>query len=311
MNELGNTTTFLSSCALSGDGKRLEDTVSNYLHVDSSNMLLCNSVEGAVDLCFRTFCASSTANVVVLEPTCELYGYWAAVNKVACRSVGLDSNFELSAEKLVESCDDDTKIIWLCSPNYPTGNLFSEESIRCVLDLFDGIVVVDERFASCSSSFSWRRFVGRYHNLVVLDSIGRKCGAEDLNVGVLYSCKENVAMGGRYALAYGVDMFQCRNIVHRLSLLADNGRRVAMFSAERQRLMKAIEMLPECKRVYRSAADFFVAEFADADIVEQRILEAGGVVEPMPGIATDAKLLKITVGSKTDNNRMLAALRCL
>ena len=171
---------------------------------DVSNIFACNGFAGVVDLCFRCFCVPGEDNVVAACPTRGVYRRMAQLNDVEYREAELGEGFALSVDEVLGACDNHTKLVWLCSPNDPTGNLLDVNAIASLLEVFDGLVVVDETYLRFSKSPSWCTVLQRFPNLVVIEQMDAAWGVNALNVGMLYASSDIVrlmlAVGGSYAL---------------------------------------------------------------------------------------------------------------
>ena len=163
--------------------------LSKIKNVPVENIFLGNGSDEAIDLVYRVFCNPGIDNVVAIAPTYGMYEVCADVNDVEYRSVLLDEQFQITAEKLLAACDDQTKVIWICSPNNPTGNLINPEAIVGVLQKFDGIVVVDEAYSDFANIQPFRSYLSKFPNLIVLNTMSKAWGCAGLRLGMAFASK--------------------------------------------------------------------------------------------------------------------------
>lgn len=167
--------------------KTLKEEISKVKGVKPENIFLGNGSDEAIDLCYRVFCEPGLDNVVAIEPTYGMYKVCADINNVAYRAIKLNEHFELIPEKILAACDSHTKLVWLCSPNNPTGNLLSHNGIRKILKDFEGIVIVDEAYSDFSLSPTFREELENWANLIVLNTFSKAWGCAALRLGMAYA----------------------------------------------------------------------------------------------------------------------------
>ena len=273
-------------------------------------ILLCNGLEGAVDLLYRCFCNPSFDNVITLSPTRPLYEDVALMNGVGCRKVALSGDFALRAEDVFALCDNHTKMIFLCSPNDPTGNLLSVDEIVSLAELFDGIVVVDETYHAFSKIPSWKTQLSSFPNLIVLDTMDISCGASSLNVGCVSSSAEIIDVLKLLYGPYRLGNYVAKAVCSLLENCFEQDRSNRMLITEKLRVMSAVAQLPECKRMFKSDSNFFLAEFDDNRKVADYLRSFGVFVNYCSGSDLHGKdFLRISVGTKSENNLLLSVLR--
>lgn len=276
---------------------------------DVSNIFACNGFAGVVDLCFRCFCVPGEDNVVAAGPTRGVYRRMAQLNDVEYREAELGEGFALSVDEVLGACDNHTKLVWLCSPNDPTGNLLDVNAIASLLEVFDGLVVVDETYLRFSKSPSWCTVLQRFPNLVVIEQMDSVWGVNALNVGMLYASSDIVrlmlAVGGAYALSPVIESKMCGVFSDAFEM----DRLVGNVVAERTRMAHALEQLPFCEQVLPSFSNFLLVRFRNASAVFEGLFSRGIIVcRPADGLFQKG-YLRITIGSKSANNALLSALR--
>ena len=235
-----------------------------------SRIFLGNGSDEAIDLVYRVFCEPGSDNVVAIEPTYGMYKVCADINNVEYRKVLLDDHYQLSAAKLLAACDANTKVVWLCSPNNPTGNNLDRSEIETVVKGSQCIVVIDEAYADFSENRSFRKDLALYPNLIVLNTFSKAWGCAALRLGMAFASAEIM---------------------------------------ERAKVMKAFAELPICKKVYPSDANFFLALVTDAQAVYDYLVEKGIIVRNRTRVELCNNCLRITIGTKSENIELLSALR--
>lgn len=245
----------------------------------------------AIDLLYRTFCTPFSDNVVATELTRSDYRRMAEVNHVEYREVPLDNDFLLTAEALRKVCDDKTRLVWLCMPNVVTGNnnMVREELIG-FMKSFAGMVVVDESLSDYARQRPLRYELPQHPRLIVLDAPGLLFAQPDI-IGRLQTLADLYDYEG--------------DLVSALPDPFDLDRRVQLLMQERTRLINAFRELPLCEHVYASDADFFVVRMAHASAVVDYLRQRSITISTLP----DPSLLRIPIGSRTENNELVGALR--
>lgn len=270
---------------------------------------LANGRDEIVNSLFCCFCDPGTDNVVAIHPTSGMFKAWADINNVEYRPVMLDDTFQMSAEKILDRSDEKTKIVWLCSPNTPTGNSMDREEVALLLECFDGIVVVDETYADFVKAQPFRSGIRRYRNLVTIDSMDTAWASAAIGLGMAFANAEIVSVLNKVKAPHGVNMLTQKYALEMLANPFEVEKWASTIRLERKRLMDAFAMLPICMKVYGSDANFFLARMADSAKVYEYLLSCGIAVCNCNDIAGCEGCLRITVGTKTENNELLAALR--
>ena len=277
--------------------------------VDASRIFLGNGSDEAIDLVYRVFCEPGSDNVVAIEPTYGMYKVCADINNVEYRRVLLDERYQLSAAKLLAACDENTKVVWLCSPNNPTGNNLDRSEIETVVKESQCIVVIDEAYADFSENRSFRKDLALYPNLIVLNTFSKAWGCAALRLGMAFASAEIIDLFNKVKYPYNINLLtqeQADKILDRRFEVEDW---VRLLLQERTKVMKAFAELPICKKVYPSDANFFLALVTDAQAVYDYLVEKGIIVRNRTRVELCNNCLRITIGTKSDNIELLSALR--
>uniref|UniRef100_A0AB33J1A3 Histidinol-phosphate aminotransferase n=1 Tax=Prevotella sp. GTC17259 TaxID=3236795 RepID=A0AB33J1A3_9BACT len=287
----------------------LKKKISKVKGVPTQCIFLGNGSDEAIDLPYRIFCRPGIDNVVAIAPTYGMYEVCADINDVEYRSVLLDEHFQISAEKLLEATDKNTKLIWICSPNNPTGNNIDREEIIKVITHFDGIVIVDEAYSDFSSAKSLRSELASYPNLIVLNTMSKAWGCAAIRLGMAFASREIIDLFNKVKYPYNVNLLTQQQAMEALNDAFEVEKWVKTILAERNRMCMAFKELPICKTVYPSDANFFLAEMDGAQQIYDYLVAKGIIVRNRTKVVLCNNCLRITVGAKSENNELLAALR--
>lgn len=289
--------------------KTLKEEISKVKGVKPENIFLGNGSDEAIDLCYRVFCEPGFDNVVAIEPTYGMYKVCADINNVAYRAIKLNEHFELIPEKILAACDSHTKLVWLCSPNNPTGNLLSHNGIRKILKDFEGIVIVDEAYSDFSLSPTFREELENWANLIVLNTFSKAWGCAALRLGMAYAQPAIIDLFNKVKYPYNINLLTQEKAMDALKHRYDVNDWVKLLLQERANTMNAVQQLPFCKEVYPSDANFFLARMTDATAIYNYLINKGIVVRNRTNVQLCNNCLRITIGSKSENTELIAALR--
>ena len=289
----------------------LKEELATIKRVPAENIFLGNGSDEAIDLPYRIFCEPGKDNVVAIEPTYGMYRVCADINNVEYRPVELGEGYSLNADKLLDACDKHTKIIWICSPNNPTGNNLDRKQIEKVLSNFNGIVVIDEAYSDFSSERPFRLDIEEWPNIIVLNTMSKAWGCAAIRLGMAYASKDIIALFNKVKYPYNINLLTQQKAKEALRAKIDVEKWVTVLLQERGRMMAAFTELPICEKVYPSDSNFFLAKMTDAQGIYDYLVEKGIIVRNRTRVALCNNCLRITIGSKTENQELLAALRRL
>ncbi len=287
----------------------LKEAIAKVKGVPACNIFLGNGSDEAIDLPYRCFCRPGIDNVVAIEPTYGMYKVCADINDVEYRPVLLDEHFQISAEALLAACDDNTKIIWICSPNNPTGNNIDREEILKVIEQFQGIVIVDEAYSDFSRETPMRLAINRHPNLIVLNTLSKAWGCAAIRLGMAFASEEIIEVFNKVKYPYNINILTQNQALEAIKDPFSVDRWVKTLLEERERLMAAFKMLPITKVVYPSNANFFLVKVTDAQRIYDYLVDEGIIVRNRTRVTLCQNCLRITIGTKTENAELLGALR--
>ena len=267
-----------------------------------------NGSDECIDLMFRIFCRPGVDNAVAIEPTYGMYGVTAAINDVEYRRVLLDDDFQPNADKLLDAIDSNTKLVFFCSPNNPSGNDIDHSVIDRVLDSFDGIVVIDEAYIDFTRMPSYTKKLADYPGLVVLQTFSKAWGMAGIRLGLAFASPEIIAVMNQVRYPYNVNVLTQRTALEEVRQSERVATWVSEIIEERERIMPLVAKLPYCQRVFRSDANFFLARFDNARAVYDHLSDNGIIVRNRSKIKLCGNTLRITVGTRAENDELLECM---
>jgi histidinol-phosphate aminotransferase len=287
----------------------LKATLSKVKGVPAENIFLGNGSDEAIDLPYRCFCNPGVDNVVAIEPTYGMYKVCADINDVEYRPVLLDEHYQITAEKLLAATDAHTKIIWLCTPNNPTGNCLKREEVIKVIEGFEGLVIVDEAYSDFSSQKTLRSELAKYPNLIILNTMSKAWGCAAIRLGMAFASEEIISIFNKVKYPYNVNQLTQLQALEALKDPYEVDNWVKILLQERSRMMDAFELLPICEKVYPTDANFFLAKMTDATKIYNYLVDKGIIVRNRHRVQLCQNCLRITIGTKSENSELIAALR--
>lgn len=274
-------------------------------------IFLGNGSDEAIDLMYRCFTEPKVDNVVAMDPTYGMYKVCADINDVEYRTVSLNEDFSLNADNILAACDNHTKVIWLCSPNNPTGNALDRGAIEKILKDFEGLVVVDEAYCDFSSQKPFRTELSKYPNIVVLNTMSKAWGSAGIRLGMAFASKDIIDILNKVKYPYNVNALTQREAIELLADPYEVDKWVRTILLERSRVVDAIKVLPICRKVYPTDANFVLVEVDDARKTYEYLVDRGIIVRNRNSVHLCNGCLRITIGTKTENQELLAALRTM
>lgn len=289
----------------------LKQKISAYKGIAPERIFLGNGSDEAIDLIFRTFCTPGVDEVAAISPSYGMYEVCADINNIRYNAIPLEDGYQFNAENFLQSIYSPcTKVIFLCSPNNPTGNLLPIEEIRKVLNIFPGIVVVDEAyidFAPAGSSAA--ALLEEYPRLIVLNTFSKAWASAGIRLGMALAHPEIIGLFNKVKYPYNVNILTQRAAMERLEHMDEIRAWVDEALSERTRMMQEVAALPICREIYPSDANFFLARMTDACSIYDALVNQGIIVRNRHRITMCENCLRITIGTPAENNELLAALK--
>ena len=287
----------------------LKAAISKVKGVLAEQIFLGNGSDEAIDLPYRCFCRPGVDNVVAIEPTYGMYKVCADINNVEYRTVLLDEQYQTTADRLLAATDAHTKIIWLCTPNNPTGNCLVREEVVKVIEQFEGLVIVDEAYSDFSSQKTLRSELAKYPNLIVLNTMSKAWGCAAIRLGMAFASQDIIDIFNKVKYPYNVNQLTQQQALEALKDPFEVDQWVKILLQERSRMIEAFRELPICEKVYPTDANFFLAKMTDATKIYNYLVDRGIIVRNRHRVQLCQNCLRITIGTKTENSELVAALR--
>ena len=289
----------------------VKKTLARLKGVAPERIFLGNGSDEAIDLAFRAFCEPRVDNVVAIEPTYGMYLVAADINDVEYRKVLLDGHFQFKAEQMLAAADEHTKLMFLCSPNNPTGNDLSHAEIEKLLKGFDGLVIVDEAYMDFSDEPSFLERLDEFPNLIVLQTFSKAWGCAAIRLGMAFASEDIIALFNKIKYPYNVNQLTQQQALEMLHRHYEKQRWVEMLKQERDRLEGEFATLPCVRKVFPSNANFFLVRVTDAPRIYNHLVGEGIIVRNRHTVTLCGNCLRITVGTTAENETLLEALRKL
>jgi len=279
--------------------------------VKQNQILLGNGSDEVLDLLFRAFCEPNKDNIISLPPTYGMYGVLANINAVKNREILLSTDFQPQVEKILEAVDENTKIIFLCSPNNPTGNSFSDESVVKLLQNFKGLVVIDEAYIDFSDKESWLTEIDEYPNLVITQTLSKAYGLAGIRLGVCYASEAVISILNKIKPPYNVNELTQQRAIERLKDSEKIKQEIASIIEQREELLKVLLEVSFVEKVYPTEANFILAKVDDANKRYDQLIEKGIVIRNRTTQPLCENCLRFTIGTKEENAVVIKELKSL
>lgn len=287
---------------------KVKEKISAIKGVPVENIFLGNGSDECIDIVQRAFCEPGVDNIIICPPTYGMYEVSANVNNVKIKKVNLTQQFELDIEAIEHAIDENTKIIFLCSPNNPTGNSLHHDDIEAILNNYFGLVVIDEAYINFSKQKSFSSRLKEYPNLVVMQTLSKAWGLAALRVGIMLASEEIVAVMNKIKPPYNINQASQELALQALDEVEQVNAMIKEIVKGRELLAQALVNLSFVEKVYPSDANFLLVKVNDAIGIYKKLLGKGIVVRDRSGVELCEGCLRITVGTIEENKALLSAL---
>ena len=289
----------------------VKEKIAELKYVKPSQIMLGVGSDEPIDLIFRVFCEPKTDNVVAINPTYGMYGVCADINNVEYRQVNLEADFSLNAEKVLAAVDKNSKVIFLCSPNNPTGNLLNATEVEKILKGFDGIVVIDEAYIDFSDKASWISKLNKYPQMVILQTFSKAWGLAAARCGMAFASEEIISFFNKVKYPYNINILTQKLILEKLEQVEIKNNWVKEILSQRALMIEELEQLSIVEHIYPSDANFILVKVDDANLRYKQLVEKGIIVRNRNSVTLCENCLRITIGTAQDNKELLNALTSL
>ena len=284
---------------------KVKEKLSAIKGIAPGHIFLGNGSDECIDILYRAFCNPGKDNVIICPPTYGMYEVSAHINDVEVRRARLLDNFQLDLIHLENLVDANTKIIWLCSPNNPTGNALYREDVETVLNNFDGLVVIDEAYINFSRQRSFIPELQEYPNLIVMQTLSKAWGLAGLRLGMAFASEAIIEIYNRVKPPYNISQSTQELVIKALDEVGQVNDMIKLIVEMREGLVLALTKLPVVQKVYTSDANFLLVKVTDARAVYNYLLEKGIVVRDRSKVELCEGCLRITVGTEKENKDLI------
>lgn len=291
--------------------RTLKSVLATQKNVQTEQILLGNGSDEVLDLLFRAFCEPNVANVLTLPPTYGMYKVLAGINAVTNREVLLTKDFELDVSEILKQQDEHSKLLFICSPNNPTGTIFNKEAVSELLENFKGIVVIDEAYIDFSESESWITRLSEYPNLVVTQTLSKAYGLAGIRLGICYASAEIISVLNKIKPPYNVNELTQQRALERLHNILDIKSEIEVLLKEKRKLENALADVTFIENIYASEANFILVKVDNAAKRYEQLILQGIVTRNRSNQPLCENTLRFTVGTPKENNKLITTLKSL
>lgn len=280
-------------------------------NLNPQQILLGNGSDEVLDLLFRAFCEPKVDNVITLPPTYGMYGVLANINNVENKEIFLTADYQPQVDKILEAVTPTTKLIFLCSPNNPTGNSFTTESVTTLLEKFNGFVVIDEAYIDFSDKASWLEKLDQYPNLIITQTLSKAYGLAGIRLGICYASTEVIAVLNKIKPPYNVNELTQQRALERLNDQEKINREISSILEERDTLLDVLNHVSFVEKIYPTEANFILIKVDDANKRYDELIAKGIVIRNRTTQPLCENTLRLTVGTGEENKKLMEALQSI
>jgi len=282
--------------------------LSKLKNVPLSQILLGNGSDEVLDLIFRAFCEPKQDNIITLPPTYGMYKVLASINNIEEKEVLLTTQFEPNIDEILAVATKKSKILFLCSPNNPTGNSFSAETVEILLKSFNGLVVIDEAYIDFSSEKSWLERLTEFPNLVITQTLSKAYGMAGIRLGICYASEEIIAILNKIKPPYNVNELTQKKALKRVLNKNKVKNEIVKILEQREKLIEKLKSVSFVEKIYPTDANFVLVKVDDAIKRYQQLIENGIVIRNRTSQPLCENTLRLTIGTKAENKKLIKAL---
>lgn len=287
----------------------LKTLIAEQKNIETAQILAGNGSDEVLDLLFRAFCNPGIDNVISLPPTYGMYGVLSATNDIENREVLLNENFQPNVDAIFKKVDERTKMIFICSPNNPTGNLIDPQTITQILDKFSGLVVLDEAYVDFAAAESWISQLLNYPNLVITQTLSKAYGLAGIRLGLCFASEAIINVLNKIKPPYNVNKLTQDRAYKRVVAIEEVHNEVNLILENRNELIDALKEVSYVEHIFPSDANFVLARVDDANVRYNELIKKGIVVRNRSSQSLCENTLRFTVGTAKENKVLIEALR--
>jgi histidinol-phosphate aminotransferase len=289
--------------------RKVKSLLSVLKNISEEQILLGNGSDEILDLIFRAFCEPNQDNIITLPPTYGMYSVLANINAVEIKSVQLDENFQPKVDEIIKASDKKSKVLFLCSPNNPTGNSFEAKAIEKLINNFKGIVVIDEAYIDFSNEESWISNLSKFPNLIVTQTLSKAYGMAGIRLGICYASTEIISVLNRIKPPYNVNELTQQRAVEQLTNEAETKKQIQSILEQRTYLIDNLNKVPFVSKIYPTHANFVLVEVDDATKRYNQLIDNGIVTRNRTTQPGCKNCLRLTVGTALENKKLIEVMK--
>lgn len=290
--------------------RELKAAISKVKGITYDNIFLGNGSDEIIDLCFRVFCNPGTDKALTFTPTYGMYEVSASINDIRVLKVPLNNSFQIDLQNVKPFFSDkNLKLIFICSPNNPTGNAMNYSDVEYILKSFKGIVVIDEAYIDFSNKPSFINLIDAYPNLILMQTFSKAFGLASVRVGMAFSNPAIIQYFNKLKPPYNISTINQKAALRKLDKVEDLKSQVIKIKKERKRLSSALQKMKITEIVYPSDANFLLVKVKNADYIYNTLVSKNIIVRNRSSVIDNC--LRITVGKKSENDKLINALKAI
>jgi histidinol-phosphate aminotransferase len=283
--------------------------LSEIKNVSTKNILLGNGSDEVLDLIFRAFCEPNLDNVVLLPPTYGMYEVLANVNAIETVKVNLSNDFQPKVEEILMASNSDSKILFLCTPNNPSGNSFDPKDVEALIRKFQGLVVIDEAYIDFSEQQSWLKHLKSFPNLIITQTLSKAYGMAGIRLGICYASEEIISTLNKIKPPYNVNELTQQRAVERLLRQTEVNLEISSIKEQRNWLINELKSINFITNIFPTDANFVLVKVDDATICYNKLIEKGIVIRNRTNQPLCKNCLRFTVGTPDENKKLINVLK--
>lgn len=291
--------------------RELKTAISNIKNISPAQLFLGNGSDEAIDLLIRAFCEPYADAILITPPTYGMYKVCADINAVKVQEAALTPDFQLDLEKILDSVDQTTKIIFLCSPNNPSGNLLDEADVIKIVSRFNGLVVLDEAYIDFSGVPGFTPLLDQYPNLVILQTLSKAWGLAGLRLGMCFAADEIITILNKIKYPYNINISTQTIVLSKLNNQNELKKNVAIILEERELLRNKLSDIHWVKEIFPSDANFLLVRVEDATTIYTQMLNSGIILRNRSNVALCENCLRITIGTPQENKLLIEKMKTI
>lgn len=289
----------------------LKNKLAELKGVEPNQILIGNGSDEVLDLLFRVFCTPNKDAMLTLTPTYGMYGVLANLNAVEQQTVALTADFQIDVEAVLNATQPNTKLLFVCSPNNPSGNTMNVIAIKRILDNFNGIVVIDEAYIDFTDATSWLKYLSTYPNLVVTQTLSKAYGLAGIRLGICYASSEIIAVLNKIKPPYNINILTQKAALEVLSDRTITQEQVRIILSERDTLIQNFQNIPWIETLFPTDANFILMRVDDANLRYEQLKQKGIIVRNRTNQPLCENCLRITVGTPQENMKLINVFKTL